>query len=106
MAGRITVSAGTAAVILTGLDATNSVPAYQDAGLTARVLLPRTIPAGAALVVYCADGTVTPTVTDPTGVHTLSATAAACRAGLPIVLGPFAAPSPDTQFAGAIVING
>lgn len=109
MAGRITVSAGTAAVILTGLDATNSVPAYMDAGLTARVLLPKTIAGGSALVVYCADtASITPTVTDTDGT-VLSATATACRAGRPVTLGPFEgssyAPLPSgTPTAGQVPV--
>ena len=90
MAGRVTVNAGPGAVIVTGMDATNATPAYRDEDGTSQVFLPVTVPAGGARIFYVADSaSVTPTVTDPAG-HVLSAVAAQCRAGRPIVLGPFA----------------
>lgn len=91
MAGRITISAGTEPVILTGLDATNATPAYADVDLTIPFLLPYTVTTGHGLTIYTADSaSITPTVKDVTGQHTISAVATACRAGFPVVLGTFA----------------
>lgn len=98
MAGRITISAGRAPVVLTGLDASNGTVAYQDVALTIPVPLPVTIAQDGALILYCTDtATITPTVKDPTGAHTLSAVATACRAGFPVKLGPFV-------YVGAITV--
>lgn len=105
MAGRITVSAGTAPIILTGLDSTNATPAYLDLELTARVYLPVTVPAGGAKILYVADtASITPTVTDSAG-DVLSAVATACRAGLPVTLGPFTTVSSDQIPAGTVQLS-
>lgn len=91
MAGRITVNAGPAPVVLTGLDATNATVAYADYGLTTPVPLPLTVQQYSAVTLYCTDSaSITPTVKDPTLAHTLSAVATACRDGRPVALGPFA----------------
>ena len=91
MAGRVTVNAGASTVVLTGLDATNATPAYDDPALKTQVHMPLTIPSGAARTLYTADSaSITPTVTDPAG-NSLSAVAAPCRPGQPINLGPFSA---------------
>jgi hypothetical protein len=83
VAGRITVSAGVAPVVVAaGLDV------YSDSGLSVPVVLPRAVPAGGSLLLWCADGTVTPTVMTPAG-QTLSASPALCGPGRPINLGPF-----------------
>lgn len=98
MAGRITIAAGFAPVILAGLDASNATVAYQDVALTVPVPLPVTITQDGALTLYCADAaTITPTVKDQSGAHTLSAVATACRAGFPVKLGPFV-------YVGAITV--
>lgn len=89
-AGRITVVSGASPVQLVGLDATNATKAYADVDMTAVVNLPVVIPAGASLILYCADSaSITPTVKDISGLHTLYSTATACRAGLPVLLGPW-----------------
>jgi len=98
MAGRVTVSSGDTPVILTGLDATNSVSAFADDALSVAFQLPHTVAAWSAVTVYCDDAaSITPTVTDPSG-KSLSAVAAPCRAGRPIVLGPF-------RYAGTYTIS-
>ena len=89
MAGRVTVSAGPAPVILAGMDATNATPAYLDEALTVQQVLPLTVAPGAAIILYVTDtASITPTVKDPSG-KTLTAPATACRAGFPVKLGPF-----------------
>ena len=99
MAGRITISAGTVPVVLTGLDASNATPAYSDTALATRVHLPVTIPAGTAKILYTADSaSITPTVTDTAG-NSLSAVAVPCKASQPVALGPFA-----QQTAGGISV--
>ncbi len=98
MAGRITINAGPIPVVLTGLDGSNATPAYSDVGLTTRVHLPITIPAGTAKILYMAATSITPTVTDPAG-NSLSAVTVPCTAAQPVALGPFA-----QQTAGGLSI--